>query len=91
MGLKTNISNDEASLDLRQKLMDAVGTADCTDEQVLHELTAALACGAVFSEVWTKEETLEAVAILYDVSEEVRDLKLLNPFVSMEPVDTAEA
>ena len=91
MGLKSNISNGHRSVELREKLMDAVAEADCTDDEVLHELAAALACSVAFAKVWTKDEMLEAVATLYDVSLEVEELKMLNPFTGPDLSSLPEA
>jgi len=91
MGLKSNISNDYASVALRETLMDAVAEAECTDEQVLHELAAALACSVAYVKLWTRAEMLEAVSTLYDVSLELEELKELNPFVGADLENPAEA
>ena len=91
MGLKTNINNGPESMALREELMNAVSEAMCSDEQVLNELAAALACSCAFAKLWTRDEMLEAVATLYDVALEVEEVKTLNPFIGFELENPPEA
>ena len=82
MGKKTTISNGPEALELRDKLMQTVRSSPCSDDEVLHELTAALACSAVFSGEWSREMLLEQVAEMFDVALDVETLRNLNPFVT---------
>lgn len=74
-------------IELRNQLMEAVTTTGCTGEEVLGELTAALACTVAFTKAWSLERLLEEVRTMYEVTVEMEELQLLNPFANPDTIN----
>lgn len=72
---------------LRNKLMEAVTTAECGGEEACGELTAALACTVAFTRVWSLERLLEEVRVMYEVTVEMEELQILNPFCGPDVIN----
>ena len=66
--------------------MDAVTNSECSEEELLRELAASLACTNAFRKTWTLPELLEEVTVMYNVAVEMEALHVLNPFVSSDTI-----